>query len=244
MEVYIIRHGQSANNILDDETQRTHDPILTELGHQQAVALADHLAKGRVLDLVVSSDEVGKVNPSDRRGYGITHLFCSPMRRALQTAHPVGKALGIAPEIIVDIHENGGIYLSNGDGVPVGYPGMTRSQILAEFPDYVLPETIAEAGWWQGQQETFHACQLRARHFAQQLHHWAGATHQNARIAVITHGTFTDCLLKALWNQPEADSFYHWHYNTAITRLDFARPDFFIVRYINRVDHLTPELVS
>ena len=33
--------------------------------------------------------------PTDRSGFAITRLFCSPMRRALQTARPVAAALGL-----------------------------------------------------------------------------------------------------------------------------------------------------
>jgi broad specificity phosphatase PhoE len=68
------------------------------------------------------------------------------------------------------------------------------------------------------------------------------ASHE--RIAVISHGGFMDALLKALTNQlPNPHLFYH-HYNTGITSVDF-RPDGTVdLRYLNRFDHLPPELIS
>jgi len=139
MELYIVRHAQSINNALANHWDRVCDPPLTELGRRQAEILAHHLATGK--------------SPipweADRRGYGITRLYCSPMWRALQTAQPVGQALGLAPEVWIDIHEHGGIYLDHGEaGGTVGYSGKTRSEILAEFPNYTLPEAISERGWW------------------------------------------------------------------------------------------------
>ena len=83
------------------------------------------------------------------QGYGIERLFCSAMHRSLQTAKPVSAALGLDPEVWVDIHESGGIFLNHYDerGI-VGYPGMTREEIAEEFPNYLLPEEITDHGWW------------------------------------------------------------------------------------------------
>ena len=41
MELFIIRHGQSVNNALEDQTKRKKDPALTSTGEQQAQELAD-----------------------------------------------------------------------------------------------------------------------------------------------------------------------------------------------------------
>ena len=69
------------------------------------------------------------------------------MHRALQTAAPLARALGLKPEVWLDIHEQGGMYLDK-DWNKIGFPGMTRHEILGEFPDYVLPQTITDAGWY------------------------------------------------------------------------------------------------
>src|SRR5574341_719639 len=133
MQLYIIRHAQSTNNALLDEWDRDYDPALTELGQRQADILARHLADGAELE-----PPPNPANREARRGYRFTHLYCSPMWRALQTAHPIGEALGLAPEVWTEIHEQGGIYLDHRDGRgPVGYPGKTRQQMQATFPHYL-----------------------------------------------------------------------------------------------------------
>ncbi|NOZ27238.1 MAG: histidine phosphatase family protein [Chloroflexi bacterium] len=230
MELYIIRHGQSTNNALADLRERSCDPPLTEVGVRQTEFLARYLTE-TVLD-----------HPGSPVNLPITKLYCSPMRRALQTARPIGDALGLAPEVWIEIHERGGIYLDHGeDGGIVGYPGMTREEILADFPHYVLPEALTGEGWWKGGREDWPACQARAIRVAHALHARAA---DDERIVMISHGGFIDALLKALFNQlPGRHVFYH-HHNTAITRIDFWKDGHLDIRYINRIDHLPAELVT
>jgi len=235
MELYILRHGQSTNNALTNREDRGCDPPLTDLGRRQAELLARHLAT-----------ETQRVSPRTRgyreHGYGITHLYCSPMWRALQTAQPIGKALGLAPEVWIDIHEWGGIYLDHGEpeGI-VGYPGKTRSKILEEFPDYVLPPGITEEGWWNQGREDEAGCIARAVRVAGALRERS----QNCeRIALVTHAGFSGLLMKALFNHLLGPDIWYHHYNTAIARIDLVSDEPLHVRYLNRVDHLPPEMVT
>ncbi len=243
MQLYIIRHAQSANNVLIDETQRTHDPILTEIGKQQADILAQHLFDGPNHDPYMDP-RTGYSQPEDHNGIPITHLYCSAMYRSLQTAAPVAKALGVPVEIWLELHEHGGIYLETPEGV-TGYGGKTRSEILAEFPGYILPDRVTDEGWYDIKlgKETRAFAYGRAAQVAIDLRKRAKAE-PDARIAIITHGTFIDSLLKALFNQLPATQMYYLHYNTAITRIDFRDDDRMLVRHINRVDHLPPELIT
>lgn len=71
MELLLIRHGQPA---WTRDGRGVDDPELTELGHAQAVAVAERLA-----------------------GVHVDHLFVSPLRRAHQTVAPVAEVLGMAP---------------------------------------------------------------------------------------------------------------------------------------------------
>jgi 2,3-bisphosphoglycerate-dependent phosphoglycerate mutase len=238
MELYIIRHAQSVNNALPDQTDRLCDPPLTELGRRQTEILAQHLATETGLS----------PRPDESGGYGITRLYCSPMWRALQTAGPVGRALGIAPEVWIDVHEHGGVYLDHGeDGGIVGYPGKARPEILAEFPDFVLPDAITEQGWWHQGREERASCFARAIRAARRLRGWATG---DERIAIITHGGFIDALMKALFSQlPDCRRMqpirvYYHHLNTAISRVDIRSTGYLDLRYFNRVDHIPRELVS
>jgi broad specificity phosphatase PhoE len=237
MQLYIIRHAQSTNNALVDEWDRDCDPTLTELGQRQADILARHLADGAELE-----PPSNPANPEARRGYRFTHLYCSPMWRALQTAHPIGEALGLAPEVWTEIHEQGGIYLDHRDGRgPVGYPGKTRQQIQAAFPHYLLPETITAHGWWNQSYEDWPTCHGRAIRVAAELRKRAAG---DERIAMISHGGFMDALLKAFFHQLPDRRLFYYHYNTSITRIDFRGDGRLDFCYLNRLSHLPPELVS
>ncbi len=243
MELYIIRHGQSANNVsmLRNPRDRGHyDPPLTELGGQQARAVAHYLATHTNIDYWVEQP------PETRevlQGFGITRLYCSPMRRALETCEPISEALEMNPEVWLDIHEHGGQYLEQDDGTIVGYPGMTRGEILKRFPNYVVPPNITDNGWWNpaDKNEDQEHCMARAIRVAGTLRLQGGSAQ---RIALVTHGTFADRLIKAIFNMLPSTEFGFTHYNTAITRIDFRVDAKIVMRYQNRVEHLTAELMS
>lgn len=236
VELYIIRHAQSSNNALTDHQDRVSDPLLTELGRQQAEILADHLTNGK------------RLTPWERdthaqSGYGITRLYCSPMWRSLQTAQYIEQTLGLTPEVWIDIHEQGGIWLDHREaGGIVGYPGKTRSEILTTFPSYVLPDGITKRGWWhyQGQEDRL-ACDQRAARVAETIHRWAV---NDDRIALVSHGGFIDVLLKALFHQVSNGRVYYHHLNTSISWISFRCDGHLDVEYLNRVDHLPAELIS
>jgi len=244
MELYLIRHGQSTNNALADINARTRDPDLTDLGRQQAKLVAEHLTSGISPEVAIANG-VEDTHVSPKRGYGLTKLYCSPMRRALQTTQPISDALGLTPEVWLDIHEKGGIYLDHGkEKGCVGYPGMTRCEILAEFPDYLLPDEITSGGWWKNGYEDWPACQGRAIKVMHQLRDWASNGRVDERIALVSHGGFMDALLKALCDQLPSKHIWYHHFNTAITRIDFRESGGLSLRFMNRVEHLSPQLVS
>ncbi len=241
MDLYIIRHAQSTNNALADDRQRVCDPLLTEAGLRQIELLAAHLADG------VNKDPRGPYTSpgSDRRngrGYHLTRLFCSPMRRALLTARPVGLALRLTPEVWVDIHEAGGMWLDHGEPIGVrGYEGVGRTEVLAEFSSYVVPENLTEQGWWHGGREDDTATAARAIRVADTLRSWAT---RDERIAIVTHGAFTMFLLRALLGQDlSAPVFFH-HDNTGITLVRLWANGETSLRYLNRLEHLPPELIT
>lgn len=143
VHLLLIRHGQSTNNVIeenaisarargdsraevDTEKLRSHDPELSGLGWKQAELTALTLAKrwrGKRCLLVVS-----------------------PMRRALQTAQPLAKALQIKGDDFIcrgDIYEIGGCYYEQ-----TAYSGAMGFEIKAEFGAH--PIGIPEQGWYSG----------------------------------------------------------------------------------------------
>lgn len=73
MKLVLVRHGRPD----ESDALRPHDPPLTDLGHQQAVAVAGRLARR-----------------------GITHIVSSPLLRARETAQPLADRLGLPIQII------------------------------------------------------------------------------------------------------------------------------------------------
>lgn len=241
MELYILRHAQSSHNAMVDGLDQECDPPLTDLGKHQAEIVAQYLASGT--NPRPSAGTSAETPDGHNRGnYNLTRLYCSPMWRALQTAQPIGQALGLTPEVWIDIHEQGGMYFDYGEaGGMVGHPGKTRQEILAEYPNYLLPKGITEQGWWKGGYEDRPTCHRRALKVAEALRQRAASNH---RIAIVSHGTFIDALLKALLNQSPGRHFLYHHCNTAISRIDFHTHGHLDVRYLNLVAHLPPDLIS
>jgi 2,3-bisphosphoglycerate-dependent phosphoglycerate mutase len=233
-----VRHAQSTNNALGDSAkERHHDSPLTELGLKQAERVAKHLA-------VITSREAVAANGHVPKGQSaFTHLFCSPMTRAMQTAQPIAEALGLTPEIWVDIHEEGGVYLDQDDGSIVGYPGKNRAEIGQEFPGYALPDEITDKGWWDANRghESETDSQARAVRVARRL--WELSRTEDS-ILIVSHGTFLDMTLKVLFGMQPTRNLYFLHNNTAITRLSFREDGSLIVFYINRVDHLPAAMMT
>jgi 2,3-bisphosphoglycerate-dependent phosphoglycerate mutase len=246
MHLYIIRHAQSSNNALPDERCRVHDPLLTGLGWRQAELLAQHLAHGVSREPGHPMTTPGTVGNSPKglqaAGYGITRLFCSPMWRSLQTAQVVGPALGLTPEVWIDIHEQGGIWLDHSDGRGItGYPGITRRALRTAFPDYAIPEALTDEGWWRGAHEESAACRARAERVAQTLCSWPPG---KDRIAIITHGAFITYLINTLLAVPHPQAISYHHDNCGISLVSFRPESRLSVRYLNRLDHLPPEMIT
>jgi len=126
MQLFLVRHGESANNARD-ESQRVYDPGLTELGAEQVEYLGPWFAS-------VSPDV----------------LITSPFLRALKTMVPIQRATGLDPLVWRDLHEVGGCV----SGYPaighVGEAGLTAEEIIEQFPGCDVEGLIGESGWWGG----------------------------------------------------------------------------------------------
>jgi len=227
MRVYLIRHAQSENNVLNEDTYhlRKVDPDLTPLGYEQRDFLAEFVATA---------------SENREPEFGITHLYCSAMHRALLTTQPVAQRLGIQPEVWVDLHEKGGMFLRD-NGVVNGFNGMPRATILKLFPDYILPDNVTASGWYNpdlGMEPETHSF-YRAIKVATALR---DRSNSDDVLALVSHAGFLDILLKAIFDQlpSRPHTMRYYHYNTSITRIDYRHRNP-ILHYMNRVDHLTPD---
>lgn len=118
----LLRHGQSEFNLLFSATKvdpGIKDPRLTPLGHQQAEAAAEALA-----------------------GHDIRRIVASPYTRALQTAAPLARRLGLPVLVNPVVRER---YAFTCD---IGSPA---TALRAEWPEVELRHV--EEVWWPQQEE-------------------------------------------------------------------------------------------
>jgi 2,3-bisphosphoglycerate-dependent phosphoglycerate mutase len=241
MEFYYIRHAQSVNNALWERTGssqgRSVDPELTELGRQQTERLAQFLDQNQPLH---SPEER---NPYNVNGFGLTHIYTSPMIRAVETAKVVANRLSLPLVAWMETHEEGGIYRKDEDsGEMIGQPGKDRQYFQSRFPDLVLPDGLGEnQGWWNRPFEEPEERPHRARRFLNVLLDRHGAS--DDRVALISHGGFYNYFLGALLDIQVREGLWFTMNNTAITRVDFT-PQWANLVYQNRVEFLPPDMVS
>jgi 2,3-bisphosphoglycerate-dependent phosphoglycerate mutase len=250
VRVLLIRHGQSANNLLAESqghdyaaymAGRLPEPPLSEIGLRQAELLAQQLAAATSNPLA----------PSQRLGWVTTEhpierIYVSPMLRAMQTALPISRALGLVPEVWVDIHEHGGVFTGNPElGNVVGYCGLTKAEMAEQFATYRVVDGVQESGWWLGGYEEMDVCYSRACRVAARLYALYEEC-EGSTIALVTHGTFLDALMHALFvpNEEYGNRIHFSHLNTAMSRVDIGKGQRVALRYHNRIDHLPKELVT
>ena len=245
MELYFIRHGQSINNANWDNTeyQESPDPILTDIGHEQAQLLAEFLKKNQT----VTKDKAW--NSQNRYGFGLTHVYTSLMERAAFTAAPIAQALDIPLIAWKEIHEEGGIY-SREKTITQNLAGRPRSFFMENFRTMTLPDDLDETGWWNRAFEAEDERQPRADQvFADLLaRHRDREGQPEARVALVSHGGFFMRLLSAVlklpWRQA-ALGLKSWFLlnNCSISRFDI-RGDEITVVYVNRTDFLPDHLIT
>ncbi len=224
MQFYFIRHGQSANNSLWDQTGSNHgrseDAELTPVGCRQAELLARFLRDA---------------------DFGLTHLYSSLMVRAVATGSIIAETLDLPLVAWEDAHETGGIYLENEQtGECIGQPGKNRAYFETHYPRLILPEGL-EDGWWNRPFETREQRPIRAQRFLQELLQRHGQSEN--RVAVVSHGGFYNYLVAAILRLPERDHVWFVLNNAAITRMDWCDQRVEMV-YMNRTDFLPPELIT
>jgi 2,3-bisphosphoglycerate-dependent phosphoglycerate mutase len=241
MQLYFLRHAQSANNALwavtGSEKGRTHDPDITDLGRAQAERLAEHLARP------AGDGAPDPHDPQNRAGFGLTHIYCSLMLRSVATAAIVAARLGLPLHAWVDWHEEGGLYLADAaTGERVGQAGHGRAFWLERYPVLVLPETLGEEGWWNRPFEEAADRPARGQRVLADLLERHGGT--DDRVAVVSHGGFYNHFLAAVYGLPGALPVHHLVNNAAISRFAFPAGDRRYVVYQNHAGHLPAEMIT
>ena len=238
MRLYLIRHGQSVNNLLwttnNSEKGRSHDPELTPIGHQQAQCVAEFLR-----------DELGTRMPlMGMYGDDVRPkiLYTSLMTRAVETGHVIAQTLNIPLIALGDAFESGGLYLEDeATGERRAVAGPNRAHFESNFPLLALPDEVGEQGWYNRPAEPMGGLPERSMAVWDELLKRHRGT--DDVIALLTHGGFYNHLLKNLMQLPERARFWFTYNNCAVSRLDVTERGISFT-YLNRFDFLPPELVT
>jgi 2,3-bisphosphoglycerate-dependent phosphoglycerate mutase len=221
-EILLIRHGQSANNALDEQL-RVPDPGLTEIGVRQAEALATWL-----------------------KDHAVTHLYCSPFLRSLETMRPLANVQSLPVRVRSDLFELGGCYSGFEPGRERGEPGLGRSHLTQAYPTWDIDELIQDAGWWGREYETLQQGRLRAAAVAG----WLAAELGQIRglHVLIIHADFKRLLLAAMfgevtWVEHGVDLEQARLWNTGVTRCRFTAEGWELLQF-NATPHLATHLVT
>lgn len=246
MELYFIRHGQSINNanVGNPDYEESPDPVLTDVGHQQAKILAEFLKKNQTITAE------GVWNSQNRYGFGITHIYTSLMERAVSTAAPIAEALDLPLLAWKEIHEEGGIYSRGDKNNRLGLGGQPRSFFMQNFRMLTLPDDLDETGWWNRPFEAEEERQPRADQvFAELLaRHQDQEGHPPHRVVLVSHGGFfmrlMCAILKLPWRQA-SHGLRSWFLlnNCSISRFDIYGKEI-TAMYINRTDFLPDHLIT
>ncbi len=238
MRLYLIRHGQSVNNVIWAETGtdqgRVFDPPLTAIGRQQIDCVAEFMR-----------DELGALLPLGGRNNDAARprvIYTSLMTRAVETGQAVARALNVPLVALVEAHETGGLFLDDEEtGERRGIEGPNRAHFEALYPELALPETLGEAGWWN---RPFESAELRADR-ARQVWNDILSRHRDSDdvVGLITHGGIYNHLLAILLGLPDKDDVWFTLNNCAVSRIDMTEHGLAMV-YLNRIDFLPPELIT
>ena len=219
MDLYLVRHAQSANNAnLPDE--RVHDAPITQIGERQCAYLA-HWSKSA----------------------GVSRLLVSPMLRTLQTVHYVRETLDLIPEVWGELHEQGGCISGSTAAAYEGQPGMNAAEILERFPRYRLPPEIDGQGWWKSRPyERPEETEVRAGDMAHRFRSDFGNTDET--VLCVTHGAFLQFLIGAFIGHPQLA--FNWVgtvYNTSVSHVQITGDEVRVMT-LNGVGHLPETMLT
>lgn len=241
VQLYFIRHGQSTNNLLmemDYENylyEREVDPDLTKDGEQQAELAADYLAQPY---------QNNGFDPQNRGGFGLTHLYCSLMIRAVKTGEIISKKTGLRLVAMPEVHETGGMFCAKrGEEEPIfiGHQGPGRSYFQKQFPGLILPEDLQEEGWWGRDKEPREEYLDRAQAVIDRLVRDHGG--KDHRVGIVMHGGIFARILTVLF-EIQKPKYWFLMNNCGISRIEISDDGRPMLTYMNKVNFLPDHLIT
>jgi len=142
---------------------------------------------------------------------GVTHVLASPLIRALATGSAIAEAAGVERvEVWPELQEHRTSV----------HRGFGRHELLRDFPRAFFPAGVEADGWDHGG-ETYQVTFERADAAIARLR---DRFSPQERVAVATHATFANYLLRSILRMPPAASVWFTMNNCGITRVQFAKP--------------------
>ena len=180
------------------------DCDLSDLGRGQVRAVADELAR-----------------------MGIDRVLSSPYRRTLCTASGIAKAARVPLEVFPLLHEH------HPSAFGADWPLMTRSELIVNFPDLVLPEDLADRDWHRPPETDAQVLERMARVVEALEKRFAGSE----RVALVSHGSPVWKIVAAYMGVTDCARAEVSIANASITTLETVGSRRY-VRCVNRIDHL------
>ena len=188
--LYLIRHGENTANITKEFSHRLVDYSLTPKGVLQAQQTAEYF-KSRQIDAI----------------------YCSPLKRAIETAEIIGHAIGIRPVIMEEFREVNVGALEMLGGSPENWA--THDSIVQAWfegqPDVIFPEG-----------ENYHMLLERMRSGVAQI---LRKQHDKSSIIVGHGGIFTFTLKDICRNVDLAMLIASYGHNCSITEIEMHAVD-------------------
>ncbi|MEO1527496.1 MAG: histidine phosphatase family protein [Planctomycetota bacterium] len=221
MELYLIRHAESANNARPSY-ERIEDPPITPVGRLQA----DHLAAW------ISTLKADL-------------LITSPFLRTLQTVLPILDHTSHSVRVWHDVFERGGCYRGWDESSFEGAMGMGRNDVLRTLGKHseraLLDGSIEESGWWGGKpKETDAEAQDRAVDVCRRLER---SFVLEERVLLLIHADLKRLMLAEMLRDSVRVEALGPIRNAGITKVNLIDGDWQL-DYFNSVTHLPAKLIT
>ena len=194
MELILVRHALPERRVVADGPA---DPELSEAGRAQAEHLAAYLSTE-----------------------ALQAIYSSPLRRALQTAAPLGARVGLALRVVEEIAEYD---RHSNEYVPVEELKATNDPRWQQMVDDVWDDAVESRTEFADRVST-------------SIEHIIG-DHPGERVAVVCHGGVINAYLARVLAIPDSTGFFYPNY-TSIHRVIASRNGERQILTINETAHL------
>ncbi len=250
MQLVLVRHGQSSNNAnFIAELARHRAAAITEPGGariaEELVGYQNRVPDPELTDLGVrQAQALGKALAGGRLPFSPTHLYASPMTRAVATARPLSEVSGLPILLQPDAYEVGGTQeVESATGARSAVPGASLEALQAAGGNVLAPtDLFAGPGepWPGGFEHDLEEALPRARRMLSSL---LLAHRVDDVVVVVVHQFFAQFVFAAAlsWNTPPWRRFRLDNAAHASLRLEQGEA---LAEWVNRVDHLDPADVT